>query len=386
MTAETEDDEALQAFFDEVDKLSINDNGDMQSSAAADSDTVENQTTKRDDVNIRTKSKNEKKQVIENAKHNQKAWSEFKKLDLNDNTAGGSGGSDKNKISFQIKSSTKDKREKKKDKPPQNNVDTNNTTATTLPINDISISHSHDCPSWTLIIDTCSLLAQNGVQSIHKLIQLAKSAITNNTNQTTNQLHTPLCEPISIIIPYVVWGELDYISKKLNKNNNINNLEEEEVEKNEMNARTARRAIRMLRDELELSQQINRVGVVPCSVSSNNVLPRSSGVLHSQSIVESNEAAAKYLSKEIQSTNDDYILACALMESEKYSKQSTNTFGTSSSSSRGAVGGVVIITLDNNLSCKCLANDLKVHSPSSFVEYYEKRMKSLKQRAASRLA
>ena len=163
-------------------------------------------------------------------------------------------------------------------------------------------------------------------------------------------------------------------------------MEEGEVEKKETNSRTARSAIRMLRDELELSQQISRVGVQPSSLSSNNIPSSSSvGVLHSQSIVESNEAATKYLSKEIQSTNDDYILACALMESEKYSKQSTNTFGTSSSSS-SAAGGVVVITLDNNLSCKALANSLKVHSPSSFVEYYEKRMESLKQRAAGRLA
>ena len=96
MTAETEDDEALQAFFDEVDKLSINDNGsNIQSSAAADSDTVESKTTKRDDV-VNTNSKNEKKHVIANAKHNQKAWSEFKKLDLSKDSSvvDGSGGSD----------------------------------------------------------------------------------------------------------------------------------------------------------------------------------------------------------------------------------------------------------------------------------------------------
>jgi len=381
MTAETEDDEALQAFFDEVDKLSIKEDSDIQSSVAAatDKDTEEIKTPKRDDV-VNTNSKNEKQHVIANAKHNQKAWSEFKKLDLNDNTAGGSGGSDK-KISFQIKSSTKDKkRKKKKDKLPPNNVDTtNNTTNTILPINDSSII-SLDCPSWTLIIDTCSLLQQNGIQSIHQLIELAKFAITNNTNQTTNQLHTPLYEPISIVIPYVVWGELDYQSKKMNKNNS---LEEGEVEKNETNASIARRATRMVRDELELSQQINsRVDVLSSSIS-NNIVPRSSGVLYSQSIVESNAAADKYLSKEIQSTNDDYILACALMENEKY-KQS-NTFGTMGSSG-SSTGGVVVITLDNNLSCKCLANELKVHSPSTFVEYYEKRMESLKQRAASRLA
>ena len=187
-----EDDEALQAFFDEVDKLSINDNGDMQSSAAADSDTGENKATKRDDV-VNTNSKNEKQHVIANAKHNQKAWSEFKMLDLSKDTSigDGSGGgiNDKdNKISFQISR----KKKKKKDKPPPNNVDTtNNTTNTILPINDISTSHSHDCPSWVLIVDTCSLLQQNGIHSLQKLIQLAKSAISNNTNLTTNQLHTP---------------------------------------------------------------------------------------------------------------------------------------------------------------------------------------------------
>jgi hypothetical protein len=170
----------------------------------------------------------------------------------------------------------------------------------------------------------------------------------------------------------------------LNKNNN-NSLEEGEVERNEMNASTARRATRMLRDELELSPINSRVGAVSSSVSSNNVLPRCNrGVLHSQSIIESNEAADKYLSKEIQSTNDDYILGCALMESEKY--KLSNRFGAMVSSS-SAAGGVVVITLDNNLSCKCLANELKVDSPSSFIEYYEKRMESLKQRAvAGRLA
>lgn len=261
MTAETEDDKTLQAFFDEVDKLSINDADSIQSSAAvADNDTEENKTTKRDgddvDDNVsHINSKNEKKHIIANAKHNQKAWSEFKKLDLNDNTAGGSGSSENDKISFQIKSTKDKKKKKKKDRPPPNNVDTNNTTDKTFSINDISTSHSHDCPSWTLIIDTCSLLQQNGIHSIHHLIKLAKSAISNNTNQTTNQLHTPLYESISIVIPYVVWGELDYISKKMNKNNN--NLDEEEVAKNEMNAHLARSAIRMLRDELELSQQIN---------------------------------------------------------------------------------------------------------------------------------
>ena len=184
-----EDDEALQAFFDEVDKLSINDNGDMQSSAAADSDTGENKATKRDDV-VNTNSKNEKKHVIANAKHNQKAWSEFKMLDLSKDTSigDGSGGgiNDKdNKISFQISR----KKKKKKDKPPPNNVDTNNATDKTFSINETSTSHSHDCPSWTLILDTCSLLQQNGIQSIHHLIELAKSAITNNANQTTNHLH-----------------------------------------------------------------------------------------------------------------------------------------------------------------------------------------------------
>ena len=269
-----------------------------------------------------------------------------------------------------IKSSTKDKKKRKKDKPPSNSDDTDTAS---LPINNPSII-SHDCPSWTLIIDTCSLLQQNGIQSINNIIRLAKTAISNNTNQTTNQLHTPLYEPISIVIPYVVWGELDYQSK-LNKVNS-SKLEEGEAEKNETNAHTARRAIRMLHDELKLSQQIDRVGY--SSVSLNNVPSSRGGVLHSQSLVESNEAADKYPSRLY--TNDDYILACALKENEKYKQKSNNTFGTIGSISSAVAGGVVVITLDNNLSCKCLANDLKVDSPSSFVEYHEKRMESLKQR------
>lgn len=119
----------------------------------------------------------------------------------------------------------------------------------------------------------------------------------------------------------------------------------------------------MLRDELETSITNNK----------------SSVVIRSQSLLESNEAASKFLpADDVQSrTNDDHILACALIEHEKHCK---------GSSGNRAAGGVVIITLDNNLTCKAYANELKVYSPSNFKEYYEKRMASLRERAAGRLA
>ena len=190
------------------------------------------------------------------------------------------------------------------------------------------------------------LIDDNGIGE-QKLIHMANAA----AHQCNKGL---ISEPINIVIPFKVWGELDYQSKKSTT---------EESTKN--NAYAARKAIRILRDELEVSNQ----GDI-----SNNIIPT---ILRSQSLLESNKAASRFLPKDSQPTNDDYILACAMMENEKYSKNNKVILSSSA-------GGVVIITLDNNLACKAYANSLRVDSPLTFSQYYNKRITSLRQRAANR--
>jgi len=210
----------------------------------------------------------------------------------------------------------------------------------------------HQCPRWTLIIDTCCLIHDNGmgIQNIIDLANHAANAHIRAQNQKNVALATPTVdEPIDIVIPFKVWSELEYQSKSAEPKN----------------AYAARTVMRMLRDELE-SNGINANGSSKCNA------------LRSQSLLESRDAAAKFLSKDFQSTNDDHILACALMENE--------TFGSNQPTSSEVAGGVVIVTLDNNLACKAYANGLKVYgSPSKFQEYYHKRMSSLRQRAAGSL-
>ena len=364
-------DDEFQAFLVEVDQLSINHDAESTSLEEVTNDTrgdSDNDNRKQNsDVSKRSESK---RNMIANANNSQRAWSEFKKLDLsnNHNCGNNSGGS---KVAFQIKSVGKDKKKKKKKNVAGNNNNTqqvmnqsqreseivanyknnrNDVLASTPSI--IHEQDSYDCPRWTLIIDTCTLIDDNGT-GVQELIHMANAA--------AHRCNTGLIsEPINIVIPFKVWGELDYQSKKKQSE------EESTMEESTKNkAYAARKATRMLRDELEVPNQGD---------TSNNNIPT---ILRSQSLLESNKAASRFLPKDSQPTNDDYILACAMMENEKYSKN--NKVIPSSSA-----GGVVIITLDNNLACKAYANSLRVDSPLTFSQYYNKRITSLRQRAANR--
>ena len=56
-------------------------------------------------------------------------------------------------------------------------------------------------------------------------------------------------------------------------------------------------------------------------------------------------------------TNDDHIIACALVELEKWAGDNI-------------AGGVVMITSDNNMAYKAYSNGLEVYSPLDFNAYY----------------
>jgi len=320
------------------------------------------------------KSRTGKKNImIQNAKENQRAWSEFKKLDL----SCGSESNTASKVSFQIKSAKGGKKKMKKKKivvdPNQvdnrespratedhgapNNFETANSSSPACSIMDDSLCYQ--CPRWTLVIDTCSLLHDNGMH-MQNIIDMANRSSCRARTDQHGTLPPPSTvaaveEPIDIVIPHKVWSELEYQSKSTESNN----------------AYAARMAIRMLRDELE-SRSSSIVGGGIIHNNANAI----GGVVRSQSLLESRDAADRFLSRDSKSTNDDSILGCAMMENEIVKDERCG-----SEKAAPAAGGVVLVTLDNNLACKGYANGLNVFSPMKFVEYYNKRMCSLRQRA-----
>ena len=187
----------------------------------------------------------------------------------------------------------------------------------------ISSQFKTDGPrQWTLIIDTCCLVNDNGIAA-ENLIKLANHVMNDRAQ---NQLNTGLeemsaKESIDIVIPFKVWSELEHQSKS-----------------NHRLAFAARVVIRMLRKKLEANI---------AAIDGNNTC----NSLRSQTLMESREAAANFLSKDFrQSTNDDHILACAMLENERARRKSATSLKVE----------VVVVTLDNNLA-------VKSHHPISFL-------------------
>ena len=118
--------------------------------------------------------------------------------------------------------------------------------------------------------------------------------------------------------------------------------------------------IRLLKDELQHNNNQSSI--------SEGIGPEP--VVQSQSLSQSKDAAKKFVSRDLVTTptNDDHIIACALVELEKWTGDNI-------------AGGVVMITSDNNMACKAYSNGLKVYSPFDFNAYYLERMDSLRQRA-----
>jgi len=356
--------------------------------------------------NAKRTSRKEKKNMIAHANEGQKAWSEFKKLDLSKQPRDeqSSSPSSSSKVSFQIKSVKDAKKKKKSKKKQQQNqsIDIANDKEQgcqqqheqsidkqrrpEAPIESpYNNNNTHEtiyqyCPRWTLIVDTSSLLHDRGT-GLQPLFDVANRASARHDDNASSTLHqhsaitttSIIEEPIEIVVPFKVWSELEYQSKK---NSNLNEEEEEK------RCYAARNVIRTLRNELHQQQHGSNIGMQ---------FPKSKNVLRSQSLAESKEAASQFLDNNIDSTqqqrhwtNDDYILACAMKEHQNHNQ--TNIHQSATSPKAVTAGGAVILTLDNNLACKAYANGLKVYStPQEFVEYYERRMTSLRQRARCNL-
>ena len=202
-------------------------------------------------------------------------------------------------------------------------------------------------PRWIVVLDTCAVLESH--EDICYLISAAVHAAT--------QLRTSGCgggvmgvEPITVVIPYKIWTELDYRSKQ---------SEEEDLRYR------ARRAARMLNKELDNHGQ----HYIECRNS------RIDAVIRSQSRVGLDNAARDFLSTSVQeANNDDHILFCARAEQQA-------AWGVGSDAPP-TTGGVVLLTQDNVLSGKARADGVAVYTPAKFVEYYTRRADSLRDRTS----
>lgn len=305
----------------------------------------------------------EKECMIQNATDRQQAWSEFIKVDLSkNNLCSPLDDINRQKISFKISSGTSKCKKKKK------MADTSN--GCILSEKPVSEKDEELCPTkkktcnkpsggkcsqeflyphWTLVIDTSSMVNDNGFEA-QRIIDLANhiSLIrykwrNHNNNRQYSSANILVEEPIKIVIPYKVWSELEYQSKSDNTDL----------------AYSARVVIRMLRDEIKQSN--NQIDITGPST-----------VVQTQSVMQSRDAAKKFVSNDLtcKPTNDDHIIACALYQQELLGSTNNNVSG-----------GVVIITSDNNMVCKALSNSLKVFSASDFHAYYLERLGSLQRRS-----
>lgn len=247
-------------------------------------------------------------------------------------------------------------------------------------------------PRWIAVLDTCAIL--EFYESVCAMIQLAREAAaaaaatagaSNSYHQHPSRVNAvqshDLLEPLTIVVPYTVWDELDYRSKEVD---------------DEHQKYKARRAARMLTDELlkeEQQQQPQQQKDDLYDQTTRKLFSKSGAStntesIRSQSRIEAHHAVEEFVllskassSKEGIPNNDDKILACALWEQDRLAK---------AKQAQGAdviriptAGGVVLITSDKVLTGKARADHLSVYSPSEFVRYYNKRMASLQSRASA---
>lgn len=372
----TPDESGTAASVDEEDKIVLNTSSTIKDNDAATTNNTDEgdrfKTSKSHRKSIINLSRQDKKSMIQCADNNQRSWTEFKKSDPSRATGDDEGDAitsnveSKPKISFQIMNANDKKKKKKKNKiidSAENSsisewaVDSN----TEIQKRKTNFNDGYyKSPRWTIVVDTCCLVHDNG-KDVQTLIDLASRASTARFIAQQQHLNMALGttyveEQIEIVIPYKVWSELEYQSKS----------QDSKI------AFSARAVIRMLRDELAHSGFVGNQGIM-------NNSPREDIIVRSQSLVQSGEAARKFLSLDMASlppTNDDHILACALTEYERWNDMTCNIgHGTTVTA-----GGVIVLTTDNNLACKAYANGLKVETPYKFREYYVTRMASLRKR------
>lgn len=220
-------------------------------------------------------------------------------------------------------------------------------------------------PIWTAVIDTWSLV-EDGGECVSKLIDLAKTA------QLAVDADGASLDEINIVIPHMLWSELDDITERLENITEalgvLSQSGSSELEWATELSQKANKAKEMLREKMEaesmLSQTAREMG----------------GVCHprivEQTGKEMKEASEKYRpSGAEEMVNDDHVLACALANAAKdASDDETSTAPTSL-----VAGGTVLLTNSQNLSSKALSNNVRVFSIEDFVRHITDRSEERKE-------
>ena len=224
-------------------------------------------------------------------------------------------------------------------------------------------------PIWTAVIDTWSLV-EDGGECVSKLIDLAKTA------QLAVDADGASLDEINIVIPHMLWSELDDITERLeNVTEALGVLSQSgssELEWATELSQKANKAKEMLREKMEaesmLSQTAREMG----------------GVCHprivEQTGKEMKEASEKYRpSGAEEMVNDDHVLACALANAAK--DASDDEMSTAPTSL--VAGGTVLLTNSQNLSSKALSNNVRVFSIEDFVRHITDRSEERKEQLTS---
>lgn len=356
-----EDDDDLASFFAEIDNLKITDSdedkGDIQDSknkhtavvvAKAEPESCQKQendmttlekkprkddwpaesTEKSDFMTTKSTIKKEKQQLIQRASSTQQKWREFH----DSKTENASGITDRKPISMSLtKKDVKKAKRKKKQNIFQTQDKIGDTVASTV-IEQSTLPKELRTPSWCLVLDTCSLLDNRSYDALQDIHDIARAVASQTTIQGK--------EPIQIVVPYMVWNELDYRIKSPS-------LGEDDKYQ-------ARRAVRLLND---FASTVNSDGFQ---------------YFLSQTRLEM-EQSSKDRDKSITITNDEYILLCATQKNQ----QECDTSNTVMSAFHP---NVVLLTLDNVLIGKALSEQIKAMNPVEFKAFYRKRERSLRER------
>lgn len=260
-------------------------------------------------------------------------------------------------ISFSLNPKRK-KAKKKKSKTAKPSVPSQDSAATEeKPYTSTDIDNRQR-PLWTAVIDTCCLL-EDGGECVRELIELAKAA------QFRAHMDGASLDEIRIVIPHVLWSELDGITKRPKNRNLQSHNNSDELERAEELARKARGATRMLRDRMEMETVLYQTGRragadrMPTMVHRRRIV--------AQTVKEMKDACEKYLPPNAEHVNDDHILACALASTAKNESEDVAPTAPNTAS------GTVLLTSDQNLSCKAISNGIRVFSIEEFLRHISLR-------------
>jgi hypothetical protein len=315
-------------------------------------------------------------QLIERAPDARSSWTEFQ-IDSSDTTisdtakAAAIKTSTRAPVSFSLAAPTKRRTKKNQTKAARGSVEGGDTgmrsTQGQLGVDSGNVVADEapalrQRPRWTAVLDTCCFLDDGGIDAIGRLLRLAESSQYHsqyrNDNDNDSRHPAASLDEIQLVIPYVVWSELDGIIKRPDRR--CNSHAHDSTTREEELSRRARRATNMLRCQLDAEAAALRRDQLLHVTTGDCV------VLHSQTMEDAKAAAKRHLPKDTRSVvNDDCILACALAERSKLAFI-TAAEGLEGTIAFAAAGGVTLLTKDRNLSCKALANGLRVFSPEEF--------------------